>query len=195
MTETQAASDTPAAALTDQAAGSPEVVEGRYTGRYVPYSGGSLGWFENSGVLKSEIPNNYTFYTAVDANMVRSRQYERAGKLINKRRVTRKEIQPEMPIAILHGREAKPAVCKDLSVQGMRFVAINEELTFKKTDTITCRFLDKSERVLIELPCTVMWAEKTGRMRTIWNVGVAFPDLTAEQQATIKKIGEIKDEA
>jgi hypothetical protein len=189
MTETQAV------APAEQAAGASPVVEGRYEGRYIPYSGGCMGWFENSGVLKTEIPNNYTFYAAIDSNMVRARQFERAGKLVNKRRVKRKEIQPEMSISIVHGGESKPAVCKDLSVGGTRFVIVDEEMTFKKDDKVTCQFPDKSGHVLIELVCTVMWVEKAGRMRTIWSVGVAFPALTSEQEGIIKKIGDIKDDA
>ena len=189
MSETQA--ETPA----EQAAGSSEVVEGRYVGRYIPYSGGCMGWFENSGVLKEEIPNNYTFHTAIDADMVRARQFERAGKLVNKRRMARKDLASELPITILHGREGKPAMCKDLSLHGMRVASVNEELTFKKDDKVTCQFPDKAGRVLLELVCTVMWAEKGGRMRTIWTFGAAFPTLTPEQQETVKKIGDLKDEA
>ncbi len=41
-----------------------------YKGRYIPYGGGSLGWFENSGVLKCEKGNNYKFHTAIDSRVI-----------------------------------------------------------------------------------------------------------------------------
>ena len=41
-------------------------------GRYIPYSGGSAGWFENSGVLKYERHQNYQFHREMDLPEVRS---------------------------------------------------------------------------------------------------------------------------
>ena len=35
-------------------------------GRYIPYSGGIMGWFENAGVLKCEHPNNYRYHEMID---------------------------------------------------------------------------------------------------------------------------------
>ena len=76
----------------DVAAGEAEeseviTVEGEVTeaGRYIPYSGGTMGWFENSGVLKCEKPNNYLFYTAMESDLIRSKQFERWGENFNRR--------------------------------------------------------------------------------------------------------------
>lgn len=189
MSETQTQAPATAANAPESSAESAT----SYVGRYIPYGGGCLGWYENSGVLKTEIPNNYTFYTAIDPDIVRARQHTREGSKVEKRRAARKDIEPELSISLVYGGEDKPAVCKDLSLHGMRVVAVGDEMAFKKGDKVTCRFPQKSGRVLLELVCTIAWADKTGRIRTIWNIGASFPTLTAEQQAAIRQFGDLKE--
>ena len=48
-------------------------------GRYIPYSGVIMTWYENSGVLKCEAPNGYRFHEMVDAESVRMKLFERWG--------------------------------------------------------------------------------------------------------------------
>ena len=189
MSETQTQAPAPAANAPESSAESAT----SYVGRYIPYGGGCLGWYENSGVLKTEIPNNYTFYTAIDPELVRARQHAREGSRVEKRRATRKDFEPELSLSLVYGGEDKAAVCKDLSLQGMRVVCVGEDIAFKKGDKVTCRFPQKSGRILLELACTIVWAEKSGRIRTIWSFGASFPTLTTEQQAAIRQFGDLKE--
>ena len=46
-------------------------------GRYIPYGGGLMGWFENSGVLECELPKDYKFYSVLKPEEVRSKLFER----------------------------------------------------------------------------------------------------------------------
>jgi PilZ domain len=171
------------------------VTDTQHDGRYIPYGGGCMGWFENSGVLKAEVPNHYTFFSAVDPELVRAKMFERAGTMVNKRRAERKEMTPELPITLKWGKDAKQAVGKDLSIHGMKVQFVNDEVALKKDDKVTVLLHDKTGRsMLMELSCSVMWAEKTGRLRTIWNFGVGFPTLTPEQVEKIKEIGGLTDE-
>jgi hypothetical protein len=181
--------------MSETQAVAPVVDASQNDGRYIPYGGGCLGWHENSGVMKVELPNNYRFYAAIDPDLVRARQFEREGKKTNKRRSERKELTPDLPITLKWGKDAKEAMAKDLSIHGLRVQFVNDEVALKKDEKVTVLFNDKSGRnVLLEMVCTVMWAEKSGRIRTIWNFGVGFPTLTPEQEAKIKEIGGLTDE-
>jgi hypothetical protein len=53
-------------------------------GRYIPYAGGSLGWFENTGVSKIEQPAKYQLFTALDGERVREAQLVRSGRKARK---------------------------------------------------------------------------------------------------------------
>lgn len=190
MSETQTGAPTG-----QESAGTPAAGQTLSDQRYIPYSGGCLGWYENSGVLKVEKPNNYQFFTALDADLVRARQFERTGSKVNKRRARRKELDPEMKITLKWGKDSKSAVCKDLSVHGMRAQIIDEQVTLKKDDKVQLQVHDKSGRtLLLDLACTVMWAEKAGKLRAIWTFGVTFPTLTADQVLKVKDLGGLVDE-
>ncbi len=45
--------------------------------RYIPRSGGGMGWVGNQGVLASERPNNYRYYTIPDKKVVRMAEFMR----------------------------------------------------------------------------------------------------------------------
>ncbi len=190
MSETQAGAPTGQEAASKPAGG--QVLSDQ---RYIPYSGGCLGWFENSGVMKVEKPNNYQFFAALDADLVRARQFERTGSKVNKRRSRRKELDPEMKITLKWGKDSKTAMCKDLSAHGMRVQIIDEQVTLKKDDKVQLQVHDKSGRtLLLDLACAVMWAERAGKLRAIWTFGVTFPTLTAEQVDKVRELGGLMDE-
>ncbi len=186
MSETQTA---PAA---QAAAGSAGEVA-RYEGRYIPYSGGCMGWFENSGVLKSELPNNYLYHTALDKDLVRARMFERTGDKANRRRSSRRNLETELTVLLMWGSESKPSVCKDISLHGMRVQIVNEEIALRKDDKINCQIQDKAGGEPVQLNCTVMWAEKSGKTRFVWTCGLAFSAVTPEQEARIKQMGGLTE--
>lgn len=181
-------SETQTAAAPQAAAGSTGEVA-RYEGRYIPYAGGCMGWYENSGVLKSELPNNYLFHTALNKDLVRARMFERTGDKANRRRSARRNLETELTVVLTWGSESKPSNCKDISLHGMRVQIVNAEITLRKDDKTTCQIQDKAGGEALNLNCTVMWAEKTGKARFIWTLGLAFTSVTPEQEARLKEIG------
>ena len=190
MSESHAAA--PAPEDTDKAPAPSTATEGRY----VSYSGGSQGWIDNSGVLKSERANTYRFFSVLDAELVRARQSQRKGNKANKRRSVRYELDPDPQVNLKWATLHKRGACKDLSDHGMRVQIVNEDLPLRKGDKVVCEILGKGgENTLLELPCMVMKAEKTGKLRTVWSFGMAFPALAPEQQAILADlIGSVEEQ-
>jgi hypothetical protein len=158
-------------------------------GRYIPYTGGSLGWFENCGVSEVEVPNDYQFFTALDADWVRLTQLQRSGMRQNKRRSVRQGLNPETTVTLIAGKQPQAAKCKDFSASGMCVQVIAEQEAVHKGDSIRVQVHDKSGRnLLLELTGSVAWVEKSGRTRTVWAFGIAFPELMSDQAARVQEL-------
>lgn len=157
-------------------------------GRYIPYGGGILGWFENSGVLKKELPNNYQFKAVLDSALVRKKQFDRWGEVQNRRSEDRVRVIPEVKVSLAFGKEKREATTKDLSPHGMRMQFL-EELPIKKGDVVKVGVHDPvKKKVVLEVEANVMWMEKSGKLRAVWNMGIGFPSLSDEQSETIRQV-------
>ncbi len=182
MTETNTAA---APAQTDTPAPTPERTA---EGRYIPYSGGIMGWFENSGVLKKELANNYQFKTVLDAELVRKKQFDRWGEIQNRRGEDRVRVIPEVKVTLMYGKDRREATTKDLSPHGMRMQFL-EELPIKKGDTVRVQVHDpQKKKASLEVEANVMWMEKSGKLRSVWNMGLGFPGLTEDQSESMQQI-------
>jgi hypothetical protein len=156
-------------------------------GRYIPWSGGIMGWFENSGVLKCEIPNNYLFYTVMESDTVRSKQFERWGDRFN-RRGPRDRKRKSMNITILADGAKVKGATKDISVHGIRLQFL-EEVSLEKGQKCTVQIhKGDTAEVLVEMNAKVVWEEKVGRVRTVWNIGVTFLDTSPEQVEALTEL-------
>lgn len=146
-----------------------------YNGRYIPYSGGSAGWFENSGVSKSEQGNNYTFHTAVDPAKVKQKRFERLGQEVGQRALQRQIPEGETPVAVNWGDQAIEAIMSDFSGRGIR-VVMNEEPGFQRGDKVNVRVhpneFFKTELAMID--AEVIWIQKTDLIGGRWHVGIAY---------------------
>jgi PilZ domain-containing protein len=196
-TETKAGAAPEAAEDTPE----PEFVKagaGQYgnEGRYIPYSGGSLGWFENSGVPNAEKRNNYLFHTVMDAALVRAKQVVRSGQSAEKRRSARVEPGDGLSVTVNLAKEQKTMRVLDLSMHGARLQFTGPALALKNTERAVCQFHGAPGGApLLELLCTVVRLEQVvGRMRTSWIIGIGFPELTPEQTETLRRIGKLGDQ-
>jgi PilZ domain len=185
MTELRTAS-APAAAPVAEAEAAGEGQETTEEGRYIPYSGGSMGWFENSGVLKSELGNNYLFYTAMASDRVRSKQFQRWGERFN-RRGGRQRFRAMTGISLGSGRGGARGTTRDISRHGVR-VQFLSEVTLKKGDETPLRIHqdEQSDAVAVEVSARVVWSERIGRIRPVWNLGLTFENVTPEQEELLK---------
>ena len=163
-------------------------------GRYIPYSGGSMGWFENQGVLKSERRNNYQLHTAMESEYVRSVLFQRWGQVTDRR--TAQRIARENAVNLMMSDESAPpstfeletgegvltGVTKDISHYGMR-MQFTKAVRLAKGDRVVARIKGRdSGEALLELPATVMWIQREVIVRPVWFVGIAFLQLTAETE-------------
>jgi hypothetical protein len=181
------------AAAAPQAA--PKKGDHQPDGRYIPYSGGCMGWFENSGVMKSEMHNAYTFSAALDADVVRSRQYERTGEMavINKRGEPRLTVHPEVKVEIVSGKTVYSAISKDLSSKGMR-VQFTDEVKLSKGDAVQVNVFEAdAKKPAMDIKANVAWSNKMGRIRIFWNVGVAFVTLSEPDVEKLRKIMGVRE--
>ncbi|MFI5399912.1 MAG: PilZ domain-containing protein [SAR324 cluster bacterium] len=188
--EPQAAEGSPA-----PQAGKPGAGEYQSEGRYIPYSGGSLGWFENSGVLTVEKRNNYLFHTVMDPAMVRAKQIQRSGVHAEKRRSARHEQGADLSATVLVAKEQKTLRVLDLSLHGAKLQFTGAAIALHETEKAVFRFHDAPGGApLLELPCTIARVEQmVGRMRTLWIIGIAFQRLAPEQTKTLRRIGKLDE--
>ena len=157
-------------------------------GRYIPYSGGSLGWFENSGVPKCERGNAYKFHTVIDSVKVREKLFERWGSDVNKRMETRYDVEKSTPVTITWDGQSHDAETKDLSAHGLRLQLL-EETSLKIGDKIQVHVFrrpDNKEEVLA-IASEVMWVARVGKRRMVWNIGIGFIEINEEAKQKLKE--------
>lgn len=154
-------------------------------GRYIPHSGGLMGWFENSGVLKRELPNNYLFHTVIDALAVRRKLFQRwgGGENVSRRVVERHSATREVDLSLVWEDHSVAATTKDYSTHGLRLQLRGEEDPgFKKGDPVRVQIMDRPAggEMLFDIESTLMWITASGRKRPIRSVGLAFGEIDHE---------------
>lgn len=160
-------------------------------GRYIPYSGGCMGWFENSGVLNYEGGNNYLFHTVMQSDEVRSKQFQRWGESFN-RRGDRRRVRREMNVALKAGSQAVNGTTRDISGHGVR-VQFLDEINLEKGDGCTLQLYETDSTAgAIELEAKVVWSEKIGKIRPVWNMGLTFSNLTPELSEQLRPFWDTK---
>jgi PilZ domain len=182
--------DEPSAPVPAEApAQKPARSEATASGRYIPYSGGSAGWFENSGVLKYERHNNYQFHREMDLPEVRSKQFERWGPAFDRRQGDRR--RRELPINVLREGKATGLTTWDINNRGIR-LQLASEPAFGKGDSVSVELLDApGGKALTLLDAQVVWFEQVGTTRAVWNVGLYFPYVSPESGTILTQlIGE-----
>lgn len=163
-------------------------------GRYIPYSGGSMGWFENQGVLKSERNNGYRFYTVMESEHVRAALFQRWSMVTDKRRARRiarensinvmmsDDAAAETPFRIDTGDRVIDGTTRDISIYGMR-LAFTKAVGLKEGDALKVSLLNSGDgQVLLEVPAVVIWVREEVIVSRVWFVGVAFSDITADTE-------------
>ncbi|MDH5753289.1 MAG: PilZ domain-containing protein [Deltaproteobacteria bacterium] len=158
-------------------------------GRYIPYGGGLMGWFENSGLLDIEKPNNYLYHTVVDPDRVRGLQFKRWGHGFN-RRGNRRRIKKDAEVTISWGkgksRDSREGKTKDISLNGMR-LQFYEELPLAKDSVVevTLHGYSRDEELLILKKTNVVWFESVGRIRPLINIGIGFGALKEKDERVL----------
>lgn len=160
-------------------------------GRYIPYSGGIMTWYENSGVLKCEAPNNYRYHEMVDAEAVRKKLFERwgGGENISKRATLRHALK--RPISLLLTANSGQTVdcsAKDYSSHGLRIqLEGSEQSDFAKGEKIRAVIRDgpDSGRNLFDIASQIMWTMQVGPTRPMTSMGIAFMDLSMDQRQAL----------
>lgn len=163
-------------------------------GRYIPYSGGSMGWFENQGVLKSERGNRYRFFDEMGSEYVRATLFQRWGQVTDKRSARRMarensvnvlmsdESVPETPFQIQTPGGVLSGTTKDISHYGMR-MQFSQPPELKRGAKVTLQLMDRTgSEPLLELAAQVVWIKREMVVRPVWFVGVAFQELTADTE-------------
>ena len=178
--------------LPDKASVRAETME---DGRYIPYSGGLMGWFENRGVPRRELPNNYRFHTVIDAQAVRRKLFERWGKgeTGNRRVSPRFEIEGNISVSLEWEGNKLVALGKDISSYGLRLQIQQEEVMLKKGDMVHLKIYNDPEQrtTKFDIESQIMWIDRIGRRRPVWNLGVSFPTITMEESDALKEFFKV----
>lgn len=153
-------------------------------GRYIPYSGGLMGWFENSGVLRSERRNGYKFYTMMDAESLRHKLVARwsDGEKVNRRIAARQNVDGRKEVTVAQGPDRVQAATKDFSTHGLR-LQIGEALAgLEKGAAVQIGIAANSGASPESLAVggEVVWVRSAGAKRAVWTFGVAFEEIPHE---------------
>lgn len=186
MTEQRRVS--PAAARREKDSVKSETLE---DGRYIPYSGGIMGWFENGGVLNQEQGNNYRYHEVIDVNTMRQKLFERwgAGEGANRRISQRREVTKEINLTLSWSDNILEAATKDYSSHGLRLQVLQDIVLLKKGDTALLTLYKNAARTETEMKVEtkVMWVTRVGRRRPVWNLGVGFDDISHDEIVQLAK--------
>jgi hypothetical protein len=153
-------------------------------GRYIPYGGGSAGWFENSGVLKSEHRNNYRFRQEMDLPEVRAKQFLRWGETAN-RRAGSPRAERKLAINLVQGGTSRQVLTQDMTDRGVRLQFMDEANLSEGENCIVELLSPGDNAVLASLDAQVIWVEEERLKRSVWNVGLFFPHPSAESLAVL----------
>lgn len=156
-------------------------------GRYIPYGGGIMGWFENSGVMKSELGNNYRFHELMQSDAVRTTQFQRWGQRTNRRTVDKRYRKDRGVVMLLDDKEVQ-GTSRDISGHGLRIQFLAEPNVQKGSECHLKLYESESGPEIVEMDARVVWSEKIGKIRPVWNVGMTFTDLSEEQIGKIKPL-------
>ena len=160
-------------------------------GRYIPYSGGIMTWFQNAGVLKCEAPNNYRFHEMVDAEAVRKKLFERWGDGENVSRRATERHTLRRPISLLLITDSGRTVAcsaRDYSSHGLRLqLEGSEQNGLSKGGKIRVVIRDGpiSGQNLFDIASQVMWAMQVGKTQPTISLGIAFIDLPVEKREAL----------
>lgn len=157
-------------------------------GRYIPHSGGIMGWFENSGVLKCEQRSGYRYFEMIDAEAVRSKLFERwgSGETVNRRAAERHSVSRKVSIAISRaGETSVVSTATDYSSHGLRVhLTDSGNFSLNKGDSVNVIIYDKPEggQALFEIPSKIMWVSQSARAQQSSSIGIAFMEIPHEQR-------------
>ena len=189
---TEEVAQTTQAGRVDKASIRAETME---DGRYIPYSGGIMGWFENRGVPRHEVPNNYRFHTVIDAKTVRLKLFERWGKgeSSNRRVSPRFKIGESISVSLEWEGNKLVALGKDISSYGLRLQIQQEEVVLKKGDMVHLKIYNEPEQrtTKFDIESQIMWIDRIGRRRPVWNLGLSFPTITTEESDALKEFFKV----
>lgn len=149
--------------------------EVKYAGRYLPYSGGSAGWYENEGVPKCEQGNNYGFHTAVNRERVLQKRFERLGAEVGRRQAMRRKAVPPPPLSLEFGGRKMDGLMMDFSAKGLRARVLSEP-GLSAGDQLTVR-VQPSEFFKTELAlfdAEVRWVRRIDQDGVSWHIGISF---------------------
>ena len=159
-------------------------------GRYIPHSGGLMGWHENSGVLNCEIPNNYTFYKVIQANEVRAKLFSRwgEGEKVSRRASERLNQRRQVAVEFAWNGQTARGQLRDFSSNGMRITVQQQDLALEKGAQPTLRILKtaNSDDAEFEANSEIMWINRSGRDRVVWSMGVMYTDIPPHESARLK---------
>jgi hypothetical protein len=91
------------------------------------------------------------------------------------------------------GKEVYAMRVIDISTHGMKLQIAGDTIMLKNSDRVACSF--KAGTATLELQCTVVRTEKTGKTRTLWNFGMDFPMMAPEDLQKLKELAKLVEPA
>ncbi len=160
-------------------------------GKYIPASGGTRGWFENSGVPVVEHPNRYRFNEAIDEQAFRQSSLDRIQE---SHRRSAKRFQVALPVRIRIGAagEEQPGFCVDVSLNGAKLRVRSELAPGTVLRVVFCSPRERGgvSDELFTVTATVRWCSlaTTARNTVRYFTGMEFEPMDLPTKEAMAKL-------
>ncbi len=87
------------------------------------------------------------------------------------------------------GKGGVRGTTRDISMHGVRLQFL-DAVTVERGDTVRVQLhqSETSDAVTVELDAQVVWHERVGKIRPVWNVGLSFTGLTEQQNDALRPL-------
>ena len=159
--------------------------------RYIPRSGGGMGWVGNQGVLANEMPNNYRYYTVPDKKVVRMAEFMRMWE--DQREMSRLSSSP-LPAYLGNDGCVGYSVNISLAAMELCFVTVKPPSPGSR---VKIKLEDRSNEIApIDIQAGVAWVRPTEAFHQdilpnkaqAYAVGLVFLQTSKKLSISIKKL-------
>ena len=105
-------------------------------GRYIPYGGGCLGWYENSGIPHVELSNNYRVHLLMDPQRIHQVSMRRIETDNDRREVYRINAKAGQQLNLVHRQQLFTMSLLDTTLRGVRGRIAEAEISFEPGELV-----------------------------------------------------------
>ncbi len=158
--------------------------------RYVPHSGGTMGWLDQQEIPKSEQKNGYGYASDIPADEFRAMvayrktmhqnpQAQKSSTTSKKHRITGQPVDLSRATITLHwGEHAAKSTQTGMTMRAVK-LSFDSFIPLQKGDKVLIHLVDEgqSKEDPLQVATEVAWVEEATEPPLSWNVGLAYSEI------------------